>query len=79
MKKPAIASAPPSLEAALARLGEIADLLAGDGLELQQALDLFAEGVALLRLADGTLNGAEARVVQLLGDEGGWREQPLAS
>lgn len=77
MKKKPATTQSPTLEIALARLTEIADLLAGDGLELQEALGLFAEGVTLLRTAESTLNEAEARVSQLLGDEEGWREQPL--
>lgn len=77
MRKKLKTAEAPTLEAALTRLDEIADLLAGDALELQEALDLFAEGVGLLRGAEGTLNTAEIRVNQLLEDGAGWREQPL--
>jgi exodeoxyribonuclease VII small subunit len=59
-----------TFEAALERLEEIVERLEGDGLELDESLALFEEGVRLLRFADTVLEGADARVRQLLEDGG---------
>ena len=60
-----------TFEAALERLNEIAGRLEGDGMELDESLALFEEGVRLLRFAEAVLSGADARVRQLLEDAGG--------
>jgi exodeoxyribonuclease VII small subunit len=60
-----------TFEAALDRLNEIAEALEGDGMELDQSLALFEEGVRLLRFAETVLAGADERVRQLLEDAGG--------
>jgi len=57
-------------DAALERLEQIAVALEMDDLELDQSLALFEEGVALLRLAESRLGGAEQRVRQMI-EEGG--------
>ena len=63
-----------TFEAALERLDEIASALEGDGMELDESLALFEEGVRLLRFAETVLAGADGRVRQLLEDAGGgWR------
>lgn len=69
----------PSFEAALRRLNEIAEALESDGLELDESLALFEEGVGLLRHAEGVLAGADHRVKQLTEDaEGGFRLDDFA-
>jgi exodeoxyribonuclease VII small subunit len=55
-----------TFEAALDRLSEIVERLNGEGLELDESLALFEEGVRLLRFAETVLEGADARVRQLL-------------
>jgi exodeoxyribonuclease VII small subunit len=60
-----------TFEAALDRLNEIAEALEGDGMELDQSLALFEEGVRLLRFAETVLAGADERVRQLLEDANG--------
>ncbi|HYH80411.1 MAG TPA: exodeoxyribonuclease VII small subunit [Longimicrobium sp.] len=60
-----------TFEAALARLNEIADALEGDGMELDDSLQLFEEGVRLLRFAETVLAGADQRVRQLFEESGG--------
>ena len=60
-----------TFEAALARLNEIAEALEGDGMELDESLALFEEGVRLLRFAETVLSGADGRVRQLLEEHGG--------
>jgi exodeoxyribonuclease VII small subunit len=60
-----------SFEAALERLNEIAERLEGDGMELDESLALFEEGVRLLRFAETVLSGADERVRLLLEEAGG--------
>jgi exodeoxyribonuclease VII small subunit len=60
-----------TFEAALDRLNEIAEALEGDGMELDESLALFEEGVRLLRFAETVLAGADQRVRQLLEQAGG--------
>jgi exodeoxyribonuclease VII small subunit len=60
-----------TFEAALGRLNEIAGALEGDGMELDDSLALFEEGVRLLRFAETVLAGADHRVRQLLEESGG--------
>lgn len=65
-----------SLERALGRLDEIADRLEAGDLELNEALGLYEEGVRLLRVADGALGAAEARIQRLRPDGDGFRLDP---
>ena len=60
-----------TFEAALERLNEIAERLESDGMELDESLALFEEGVRLLRFAETVLSGADGRVRQLLEEHGG--------
>lgn len=60
-----------TFEAALERLEEIVERLDGQGMELDESLALFEEGVRLLRFAETVLEGADARVRQLLEAPGG--------
>ena len=57
--------------AELDRLEEIARRLEAEDLELDEALQLFEEGVDRLRRAREQLTAAEARVRQVLADRGG--------
>ena len=66
-----------SLELALDRLEEIAQMLDGGELELAESLALFEEGVRLLRAAEGVLGEAEDRVRRLSADGTGFRLDPL--
>ena len=61
----------PSLEQRLARIQAICSMLESDNLDLEQALQLFEEGVAHLREAEVTLRQAELRVERLLAGPGG--------
>jgi exodeoxyribonuclease VII small subunit len=69
-----------AFEAALARIEEIVSRIERDELELDQSLELFEEGVALLRVAEGRLAAAETRVQKLVEDADGVRveEWPTA-
>jgi exodeoxyribonuclease VII small subunit len=54
------------LESSLVRLEAIVGRLEGDDLELQEALDLFEEGVAHVREAYAALDRARVRVEKLV-------------
>lgn len=60
-----------NFESEIARLEEIVDLLAADGVSLDEALRLFEEGVSRLRAVSGRLAAAEARVALLTEREDG--------
>lgn len=66
-----------TLEQALERLEEIAHRLEAGELELAESLELFEEGVRLLRAAEGVLGAAEERVQRLSADGEGFRLDPL--
>ncbi len=60
-----------NLEAALRRLEEIAESLERDDLELNEALKLFDEGMALIKDAERKLAESEGRLQQILIDRQG--------
>lgn len=62
--------AAPSLEARLKRLEEILAQLESDEVDLERALALFEEGVALVRDAERVLSETELRVEELLAQGG---------
>jgi exodeoxyribonuclease VII small subunit len=66
------------LEGALERLGEIVEQLEGDGLELDESLALFEEGVRLLRGAEAGAGRREERIRLLVEEGDGFRQEPLA-
>jgi exodeoxyribonuclease VII small subunit len=63
-----------TLEARLRRLEEILARMESDDVALEEALQLFEEGVAHVRAAEQVLAAAELRVEELLGDG---RTRPL--
>ena len=71
------APAPVTFEAALAALeGHVARLERGD-LDLEEALRLFEEGVALVRACHEKLDAADARILALSGTPADVRTNPL--
>lgn len=56
-------------EAALAELEQIVGKLERGELKLEESLQLFERGVALTRACRRSLDGAELKVKQLLGDD----------
>jgi exodeoxyribonuclease VII small subunit len=60
-----------SLEQRLGRLDAIVARLESDGLELDEAMALFEEGVAHLREVDRLLREAELRIERLIAGPGG--------
>ena len=68
----------PTFEGALKRLEEIIAQLEGNKLELEQSLEIFEEGVRLVRFCTGRLDAAERRIEILLADkEGRLRAEPF--
>jgi exodeoxyribonuclease VII small subunit len=63
--------APPTFEAALARLEEIVRLLEDGDMPLERALEVFEEGIRLSRFCHGKLQDAERRVEILLENADG--------
>lgn len=56
-----------SFEETIKKLGDIVRRLEEGDLSLEQSLTAFEQGVALVRAAQGRLDGAQARVDELLG------------
>jgi exodeoxyribonuclease VII small subunit len=59
------------LEARLSRLESIVDQLERDDLELQEALELFEEGIGHVRAAHALLEGSRLRVEKLVVEMNG--------
>ena len=59
-----------SLEARLARLEEILVRLESDGVALEEAMELFEEGVAHVRASESLLTATQLRVEELLASGG---------
>ena len=62
---------PLPLAQSIRRLEEIVRALEAEDTDLDRSLELFEEGVALLRSARGRLEEAEVRVQQVLEDAAG--------
>ena len=60
-----------TFEGSLKRLEEIVAELEGNKLALEQSLEVFEEGVKLVRLCAGRLDEAERRIELLLADKDG--------
>ena len=69
-RKTSAPAPPPTLEAALDRLEEVARALEAEDLEMEAALALYEEGVGLLRVAESAMAIAQTRIEQLRPDGG---------
>jgi exodeoxyribonuclease VII small subunit len=68
----------PTFEGSLKRLEEIVSQLEGSKLDLEQSLEIFEEGVKLVRFCASRLDEAERRIEILLTDkEGRLRAEPF--
>ena len=66
-----------SFEEAYARLEEIVRRLEGDELTIEQSVELYEQGVELVRQCNARLDGAELRISQLApSDDGELRVAP---
>ncbi len=61
----------PTFEGSLKRLEEIVSQLEGDKLDLEHSLEIFEEGVKLVRFCASRLDEAERRIEILLADNEG--------
>ena len=67
-----------TFESAMARLEEIVRELENGTAELDKSLDMFEEGVALVKLCSGKLDEAEKRINILINNgNGGYDERPF--
>ena len=66
-----------SFEAALQRLEQVVAQLEKGELELEDALGVFEEGVAVARRCAARLEGAERRIEELVRDGQDWIAKPL--
>ncbi len=66
-----------SFETALARLEEIVGALEGGTAALDDSLALYEEGVALVRLCNGKLDGAQQRIRIVTEENGQATEKPF--
>lgn len=66
-----------SFETALARLEEIVGALEGGTAALDDSLALYEEGVALVRLCNGKLDGAQQRIRIVTEENGQTAEKPF--
>lgn len=67
----------PGLEARLERLDQIVAALEREDLELDDALQLFEEGITHLRAAQDVLATAELRIERLIEKASGVSTEPL--
>ena len=69
-----------SIEQALSRLEEIVKELENGTAELDKSLDMFEEGIKLVKLCSSKLDDAEQRIAILTkNSEGGYDEEPFGS
>ena len=67
-----------TFEAALSRLEEIVKELEEGRTTLDKSLDIFEEGVKLVKLCTGKLDAAEKKITVLLkNSDGGYDEKPF--
>ena len=68
-----------NFEQAFQRLEEIAQLLESDGIALQQSIELYEEGMKLVKACASQLDAAEKKLLQLSRTESGFDTTPLDS
>ena len=79
MARPADAETELSFEQALAQLEQLVARLEGGELSLEDSLETFERGIALVRLCSARLEAAELRVTRLEHGPDGPTERPLQS
>ena len=69
---------PMELESAMRRLNEVVAKLSGDGVELEEALALYEEGVSLVRICNEQLENARRKINRIrLNSDGEITEEPF--
>ena len=76
-QRPAKKSAPPTFEERLAALEAVVEALEDEELTLEASLERYKEGVEHLKACRTLLDGAEARLAQLVEVAGQPEERPL--
>lgn len=67
----------PSFEAAMERLEKIVEELERGDVPLEQAIELFQEGMRLSRLCGQKLEQVERKIEMLIEEEGGYVKKPF--
>lgn len=67
-----------TFEQALQRLEEVVEKLEDGDVPLEQAIELFQEGMALSKRCSGQLNTVEKRIEMLMEENGDWVKKPFA-
>jgi exodeoxyribonuclease VII small subunit len=77
-KKKITEDKPMELESAMRRLNEVVAKLSGDGVELEEALALYEEGVSLVRMCNEQLESARRKINRIrLNSDGEITEEPF--
>ena len=77
-KKKITEDKPMELESAMRRLNEVVAKLSGDGVELEEALALYEEGVSLVRMCNEQLENARRKINRIrLNSDGEITEEPF--
>lgn len=67
-----------TFEQALKRLEEVVQKLEDGDAPLEQAIELFQEGMALSKRCSGQLDAVEKRIEMLIEENGEWVKKPFA-
>lgn len=67
-----------TFEEALARLEEVVDKLENGEVPLEQAIDLFQEGIQLSKRLNEQLDAVEKRIEVLMEENGDWVKKPFS-
>lgn len=67
-----------TFEEALKRLEEVVQKLEDGDVPLEEAIDLFQEGMALSKRCSQQLDKAEQRIEMLIEENGEWTKKPFA-
>ena len=59
------------LESAMARLESVVEKISAEGVSLEEALTLYEEGIALVKLCSGRLDEAEQKIKIIRTDSNG--------
>jgi exodeoxyribonuclease VII small subunit len=77
-KKKITEDKPMELESVMRRLNEVVAKLSGDGVELEEALALYEEGVSLVRMCNEQLESARRKINRIrLNSDGEITEEPF--
>ncbi|MDA5106996.1 MULTISPECIES: exodeoxyribonuclease VII small subunit [Brevibacillus] len=64
-------------EEAMKRLEEVVRRLEEGDIALEEAIGLYQEGVTLSRICSQKLDAIEAKITQLVEEDGQWKQKPF--